>query len=924
MSIEYSEYDIVLEEMDTLREIDMIGFDTTKNNFFEDEKQITTYSNFDTVTSNYIQKIDSSFFTLDSVAVDTQKLSSFFNNIKNFRNFDDFESSISLKNTTEVEKIRSMYLSQYVKSAAKIIDSIVAGTFSDTEIGEYLGEDNLLRLKKQLVKTTINPTVALSRALKVDESATINHVVNSEFLVTFCIPFLRDFEVIKRYLTDDINSIKEDFKSCAKSIDMYNKVINNMLPKLSDDTIKSLNYFMYNFTRFVSQCFAYVSFMAIRKINAYMYNVNAINNLYSELMDYYSGGEAILHESVMDGSFDDIDEAGLVNDMVYGNASTLVSIADSIYRNLRTDYANINSDRDSLSTLDIETSSPLDSTVYDEIINTFSVINKSLDALKENIKDPSMIFDDALVKAGLDTRLTDRYKIFICTIPKANVPDLDKSKDSDKKYDLFSMMNEFAHASNMCKKVANAINDSYNKFKLVRSHLNENVDPIPDKCMSIEISDYMDSFDVQFRDLVLSISTSLIQRFQIMKDLCETLMEPDVIHLNYAESMDEIELLSEGEIQKIDFLEEAYNDIIATNHTFNAIIFEEKVNDFNRMRKNQHLRDVLGPLYEADENQNNQSVEVNDQSGSNPQAQAQNDAAADKIQKSNDNGTTSGNPDTEASKFNFGDFLDKIKNFFDTIMKKFSDSISKVSESNKDFIANNKEALLARSYDNITLKMANYGNLKENIYTTDLTKFKNALNSLNSETITNGNADEIANQLLSFVPQVSSIANKSKGLTNYYKTGKASEKDIQMMEFKNAKLRDEVSKMITFCEGFYNGGYVQIVNQIKDIKDTLSSKLNAISTDTTKNPSAKTGCNAVANTTRIFTAALLNCYRDRANDSIRALKKLVPKHGKNAPGNNQNNQNDQNNTSDNSNGDTTQNNGNQNDQTETDALDQNF
>ena len=702
-------------------------------------------------------------------------------------------------------------------------------------------------------------------------------MVNSEFLVTFCIPFLRDFEVIKRYLTDDINSIKEDFKSCAKSIDMYNKVINNMLPKLSDDTIKSLNYFMYNFTRFVSQCFAYVSFMAIRKINAYMYNVNAINNLYSELMDYYSGGEAILHESVMDGSFDDIDEAGLVNDMVYGNASTLVSIADSIYRKLRTDYANINSDRDSLSTLDIETSSPLDSTVYDEIINTFSVINKSLDALKENIKDPSMIFDDALVKAGLDTRLTDRYKIFICTIPKANVPDLDKSKDSDKKYDLFSMMNEFAHASNMCKKVANAINDSYNKFKLVRSHLNENVDPIPDKCMSIEISDYMDSFDVQFRDLVLSISTSLIQRFQIMKDLCETLMAPDVIHLNYAESMDEIELLSEGEIQKIDFLEEAYNDIIATNNTFNAIIFEEKVNDFNRMRKNQHLRDVLGPLYEADENQNNQSVEVNDQSGSNPQAQAQNDAAADKIQKSNDNGTTSGNPDTEASKFNFGNFLDKIKNFFDTIMKKFSDSISKVSESNKDFIANNKEALLARSYDNITLKMANYGNLKENIYTTDLTKFKNALNSLNSETIANGNADEIANQLLSFVPQVSSIANKSKGLTNYYKTGKASEKDIQMMEFKNAKLRDEVSKMITFCEGFYNGGYAQIVNQIKDIKDTLSSKLNAISTDTTENPSAKTGCNAVANTTRIFTAALLNCYRDRANDNIRALKKLVPK-----------------------------------------------
>ena len=144
------------------------------------------------------------------------------------------------------------------------------------------------------------------------------------------------------------------------------------------------------------------------------------------------------------------------------------------------------------------------------------------------------------------------------------------------------------------------------------------------------------------------------------------------------------------------------------------------------------------------------------------------------------------------------------------------------------------------------------------------------------------------------------------------------------MEFKNAKLRDEVSKMITFCEGFYNGGYVQIVNQIKDIKDTLSSKLNAISTDTTENPSAKTGCNAVANTTRIFTAALLNCYRDRANDNIRALKKLVPKHGKNAPGNNQNNQNDQNNTSDNSNGDTTQNNGNQNDQTGTDALDQNF
>ena len=887
MASNYSEFDLLIESIEDLRNIDSIGFDVTAENAFTESKVVMQYNNFENTCNSYIRKIDEALSTLSSIAVDSTKLSDFFDKIKNYRKFDEYQSGIKLKNTAEVDKIKSMYLSQFVSDSANVIDDIMKGKLTETEVSNYCSPANMERMKKQIVRTTLKPQVAL-KGYYINEEDTVNQRLDQNLLVTFIIPFLRDFGVVKKYIEDEVNNIRNDFRTCVDKINTYNRVIEKLTSEndISESTMKTLNFFMYNFTRFLSQLFAYTSFMMVRKINNYMYNVNSLNELYNELMRYFPDGTTVLHESVLDGTFDDIDEAVMVNDILNGNSATLIAICDRIYRKLRTDYANMDSDRDSLSTLDIETSKIMDSNLYDSIAIIFTNFRQDIASLLENMKDSNIIFNDLIVKCGFENRLTDRYRTAIGSIPSVGIPDAGDLQDKSARYDLFTMMNELAHSSNLCKKLALDIKESYEKFKNVKRDLAFNDANSVNPCLRKELSDFMDEVEVQFRDLVLAICTGLLQRYRNIEDTCKSIMEPTVITVTATEST------FGCYIDPFDYVESVEHDILACEDLLNASIFESKVETYNRRK----AAKTLGFLYEADEaqndpNQNNQQnqnvngnaktgVEVTDGTPNNQAAQDQNAKAADMVKSG---GETSGDPNTDKSKFNFAEFIKNVTAFFDNMVNKFIKTIDKAVPVNQNFFERTKAGLLARSYDNTSLKMANYGALKENIYMTDLAKLKNAVNSLSSETIKSGNKDEITNHLLAFVPGIQNVANKSKGLTNYYKTGKVTEKDVPVTEFKNAKLRDEVSKMVTFCENFYGGGYKQVANQISDIKNTLKNKLQAISNETNEDASAKTGCNTASSVVKLYTAALLNCYRDRANDSIRALRKLVPKRGKNAP-----------------------------------------
>lgn len=883
----YSEYELCLEATSQERIIDLTAFDATAKNFFTESKSFGSYD-LGMVASKYTKMIDEAFANLVHVSTDSAKISDFLSQIKNYPSFDERPLTMPMKNTAEVEKIKTMYLVQFATDAVKTIDDIIKGKIKQVDLLPFFSDANAIRLKKQIVRTALNPVVTLKDYAKTNPSILCE--VDRNFIITICLPFLREFDTQKKVIQDELNTFRNDIVSCRTRVDEYVKTLESMRAdgKIPVDRMETLNFFLYNFVRLVEQLITYTSFMELRKINNYAFNVRSLNELYQKIMNYYPNGAAVLHESVLDGTTKDIDEAGMVNDMLQGRPSILMTVADSLYRKVATDYAQMRTADDTNAHSENIMNSIMGSRngtpkIYEDIENMFVSVTKSMGIIMDNLKDPNIIFDDMIEKAMLKDSLSSRFQMLLAKIPYADLPEGD-DMDPENMKDIFNpLLAELQASDKNLLQIASAIRDCYAAIKKSKSDIEMNMDSVfKNPSLNRETLEFLDTIELQLRDLVLMTGTHFVTRFKQIDDICENLLKPVEIDVfTPSPEMDHKE-------ERIDFVEMAYESIFESEECVTEMIFESKVADFNynKMLKNMGLySEADAPAAPAtpttpakpETPAKPDAVQVEeDPNKQSDAAKAQNAEAA--AQKTDANGEKK----FDIKKF-FQNFLKTVTSFFDTISSKFKTAMDKILPGNKKFLETSKNSLLNRSYDGLKLKIAPYSNLKKNIYDTDIQKLTMQINSLSAETIIKGDKAEIQSHLLGFIPNIASATTLSKAIQNYYKCGKLIETDIEAIEYRNAQLKVQVTTMIEFSEEYYNGGYLKMSNALGAVKKALTSKMNAIKGELESSTNATSGANAASSIVRTYCGAMLNAYRDRNNDYFKAMRALVPTKGKNVP-----------------------------------------
>ena len=258
------------------------------------------------------------------------------------------------------------------------------------------------------------------------------------------------------------------------------------------------------------------------------------------------------------------------------------------------------------------------------------------------------------------------------------------------------------------------------------------------------------------------------------------------------------------------------------------------------------------------------------------------------------------------------------------------------------WLQNNEQALLNRSYNNVSLNILPYATrMPFNQIMTEVNNFANMINGFKPGDVSNLHSEaDIFNRLYSAQGVVNLKPNTSiadckstaaTALTKYYKVGKA---PLEMVTYANGQLKNLMTDIVNFCKTYYETDQERLITALTSIQrnaDRISASFVTESVDMIYNEVAKlyqeadekapsttptvttTGTNTTQTATNqkqptakdgmtpstmiqtihegaaIYSGAVLNAVRDRVSDYFKAMQALVPKNAnRNAPNQNQN------------------------------------
>ena len=283
--------------------------------------------------------ISEALSNLTSVTIDTQETSDFFSKVYNSVDLNSIPITTPLKDLHEVELVRPAYLEMFIDDLRKTVEQISSGKISSKETldASALNPKSIIAYKKKMVRTTI-PYDQDYKLLIRTSPKTIPCEVNEVFLMNTVLPFLKNFRDNVKNISLTASKLMKSITDGFQTISEYTKTYNELAgEKMSSERSNLMAYYLFSTGRAFMDLTNYASFMMVRHINNYMSNVNAYMDLYNKIMQYYPEGNSILHESVFDGSFGDVEDADTVFSLLSGDCSIFKSIVRRLLDSHETD-----------------------------------------------------------------------------------------------------------------------------------------------------------------------------------------------------------------------------------------------------------------------------------------------------------------------------------------------------------------------------------------------------------------------------------------------------------------------------------------------------------------------------------------------------------------------------------------------------------
>lgn len=816
-------------------------------------------------------------------------------------NMDPCDFCVKLQDTNTIRSIHPKYLVERLDKVPRIIDGIIQNKMSKYDLESYLRDTNAVTaLKKNLVRTSI-PFDNDLEELPTNSSAEYGYDVDRMFVINIAIPFLKELQEKKISFRKAFTELQETADELKTKFSTYSEIIKGMNSKgnISSDTLNLVNRFMYNEIRTMHQCFYYMCHMFLVEITSCEKNIDALKAIVSRINEHELEDRAYsMSESVLNGTMLDMTAEDIAFPMIEGDVSPMISVLRKLVNTHYSGYIMNSNNMDKYIDVNLASAS-YDNTVYDDTESIFNAISISLDSLEKNIKDVYMSFDDVIEKCGFSEKLEDRFAPMLVKIKNISPYTSMKNHYSDDKIFLF-IMKELTEAEDVrWNELGDSICTIYRAIKDLRDKLGNNMnDEFPNKEMNQEMIQYLFSLESSIKDLVGDIGCRYLQRYSDLSKFIETTYSRtgDLI------TVDVNECVEDDSYDTTDYMEYAQLFALEAMNLVNSYAIYES----NRVYNETIMRTKYGFLMEAEPAQTPQPTQTQQTQPTTTAQPAQSSNTVEvqqdpskmnenDVNKNNDAAaqTDTGNsekPDEEKKKTfreKIRELLQKCQKFFGGALEKFAKALDLKKAINVKFLENNKDAILNRSFNGVLLKVPPYDTYDpQNIFTdigtlnTNITGLKASdLASLTDETA-------IYSKLL---PSVTLNGQSySDYLPAHYRFGKDHPKDekgkFQTVEYKNTALKTLAEKMVAFCEEYNNSGADNLKSEISKVKTTMENKLNSFTsnTDDTVSTEAISAIGQVSTAVQSITATMLNAYRDRYNDYMKALKGLVPKRMKTA------------------------------------------
>lgn len=832
----------------------------------------------DNTSEKYIKKIDDAFSVLADISVDADQMAEFFAKIQQTPELDEIPLSTPIKNVNDFGRIKPEYLTQIVKDSASTINEIVNNKTDMKELMNHFSPDLSTRIKKQLVITG-RPIPDIKTYVKLQENPEIVPM-DSQAIMTMCIPFLRSFPVKKRELQEEITAVKVAINTSASLIRSYTDTAEALKKdgKISGIAINNLNYYLYNQNRLLEELITYMVFCLISKIDAYTFNINSYMELYKKVLRYNPEGENVYHESVFEYSLAAMDVDSSVNTIIHGDATSIVDWARRTYDAARSAYDNHRIYGTSTN-IDFTLDQYEDTTYpYGNLYDVLDKIADGIEKVRSAVRDPYASPESIMKSAGFEDSLTSRFSMLISEI--ADISKYFKALNDGKSKSsvLFSILAEMRASVKAMEEIGEEVKEVYKEINDTLDFLEHNPEgAIPNELVRKESIYHVTNVERDFRNFLGVLIQNIIQRGKSLEEEVFTLVN------DLGENIDAVPTKAETNYNIL-----AVEGCMEIDEVFNRLFIESEMIRF----KNEKIAKEYGFVTEAEETVQQKPVQQTsatqpekketatpevtvDPKKQNPNDVKQNNIAAEQAKEE---GKANDPEKKQKLSDRIKELISKINGWFGKIVPDFIKSITSQLQNNQDFLTQYKEAVLNRSFNGVTLNIYDYFNLSSQSVLDDISKVSAAISQISDKDLVEYAKPEVLQQKLFGFLKLEKSLTFDDAVRIYYKVGPG-KKEIAKISLSNTELKNRTQEMVAFCEDYYGGGYKNVEKEVNELKNALNNKINSEKNNELSEDEAK-ALQAISREVMVFTAAVLTGFRNRSQHYMFAIRKLVPRTAK--------------------------------------------
>ena len=707
------EHEYVLGDMQVFHEFDVSQFLTNAKTVIQNA---TVPFDMSLKFNYHTSMLEKAIQNLETIKLDKASIRAFLSKYESYEKVENAHiTTRDLDYKKAIIEFRPQYLSQYVTMVQDVLNKVINNTTDTSDIAAFLTGELPLKVKKQVVKTILPYDVRPKDILKSEE--VVNMVpVDTMFIKEKLLPFVMKYDHIKEEVLGEANAVYNSIRESEQTIKAMLLAINtlkkeNKLDKLMDAKV---NQATYNAVRGMMDVISYVTYMMIREINTVTSTILSCNTLYMKIMNVYAveyvgnvnGGLNVAVNADADVPVDYIvntDTHSLVDDMVQGDSKAFEIKANRLYEYHASifDLSLINNP----DTGDISDESTYDKTKYSDVSDMFREISDGLNDFSMQGEDYIIVVDDVIEKGGFGVVLSERFRTTLDTID--DVTDYDNKVNAVGSglvnYVVYkTCMDELKDFGENMQLIANQCKEAFDKLLLLKRRYDLNINgEFKDLEAVNQIKIFFETLREQFIEVVKIVTEKFMSR---LNKIGENLVAMDNNLAEQREQLDDVIDTGESVFEDLSDIYEDVESLYAEELKNLQIAYETAK---AKIRYNQDVVFVEAPVPGQGAVQGAVVQQVQQPQGQQPQGQLganqqQNKSATSKV-TIQDNNPDAKKQSTAMPK--------KLGEKFIARLTKYEEVGKRQAAKNVDWLNNNEEGLLSRSYTNVTINIPPYDNV---------------------------------------------------------------------------------------------------------------------------------------------------------------------------------------------------------------------